>query len=85
MQDGQFDPVSVPCKRIELPRQSPTDFVHDLRNSLGSMQSALDVISLDSDISAQSSDMLAILQRQLDLMIQLGNAFADGTSPTVGE
>lgn len=41
------------------------NFEHDLRNICSAMQSAVDVIRLDKDLSKDSFEMLAILDRQL--------------------
>lgn len=60
-----------------LSGRSLIDFAHDLRNPLGSMQNALDVISLDSGISDQSSNMLAILTRQLQRLSQIVSEFSN--------
>jgi len=41
------------------------NFEHDVRNICSAMQSAVDVIRLDKDLSKDSLEMLAILDRQL--------------------
>jgi len=41
------------------------NFEHDLRNICSAMQSAVDMIRLDRDLSKDSLEMLAILDRQL--------------------
>ena len=41
------------------------NFEHDLRNICSAMQSAIDVIRLDKELSKDSLEMLAILDRQL--------------------
>lgn len=41
------------------------NFEHDLRNICSAMQSAIDVIRLDKELSKESLEMLAILDRQL--------------------
>ena len=56
--------------------QSALDLEHDLRNLSAAMQCAVDVIRLDSGLSADSSEMLTILDRQLDRLVQLASVFS---------
>jgi len=85
MQDGQPNNSRVLGEQDRLSTISLLDFAHDLRNPLGCMQSALDVLNQDSSVSGQTSDMLAMLQRQLDLLIQLVSAFSDRASLGISE
>lgn len=57
-------------------QQSILDLEHDLRNLSAAMQSAVDVIRLDSGLSNDSSEMLKILDRQLDRLVQLAMDFS---------
>ena len=56
--------------------QSILDLEHDLRNLSAAMQSAVDVIRLDSGLSKDSSEMLTILDRQLDRLVQMATDFS---------
>lgn len=56
--------------------QSVLDLEHDLRNLSAAMQSAVDVIRLDSGLSTDSSEMLTILDRQLDRLVQMATDFS---------
>ena len=56
--------------------QSVLDLEHDLRNLSAAMQSAVDVIRLDGGLSNDSSEMLKILDRQLDRLVQLATDFS---------
>ncbi len=75
-----LDASGTPGEPNSLSGQSLLDLAHDLRNPLGSMQNALDVISLDSGISEQSSDMLAILKRQLQRLANVVSDFSNQAS-----
>ncbi len=57
-------------------QQSIFDLEHDLRNLSAAMQSAVDVIRLDKGLSNDSSEMLTILDRQLDRLVQLATDFS---------
>jgi len=80
MQDEQPDNLRVLGQQNGLSPASLLHFAHDLRNPLGCMQNALDVMCLDFGVSEQTSEMLAILQRQLDLLTELVNAFSERAS-----
>lgn len=82
MQMREWDAARFPQVRNDLSDRSLLDFAHDLRNPLASMQNALDVISMDSGLSEQSSDMLAILKRQLQRLSVIINEFSDRASLT---
>ncbi len=56
--------------------QSVLDLEHDIRNLSAAMQSAVDVIRLDSGLSTDSSEMLTILDRQLDRLVQMATDFS---------
>ena len=77
MQMREWDAARVAEERNDLSDQSLLEFAHDLRTPLGSMQNAVDVISMDSGISEQSSDMLVILKRQLHRLAIMINKFSD--------
>jgi len=85
MQDEQPNNSKVLCAQNGMSTASLLCFAHDLRNPLGCMQNAIDVICLDSGVSEQTSEMLAILQRQLELLTQLVNAFSDRAGLGVAE
>jgi CheY-like chemotaxis protein len=57
-------------------QQSIFDLEHDLRNLSAAMQSAVDVIRLDKGLSNDSSEMLTILDRQLDRLVQMATDFS---------
>ena len=57
-------------------QQSILDLEHDLRNLSAAMQSAVDVIRLDKGLSNDSSEMLTILDRQLDRLVQMATDFS---------
>lgn len=59
-----------------LDQQSILDLEHDLRNLSAAMQSAVDVIRLDNGLSHDSSEMLTILDRQLNRLVQLATDFS---------
>lgn len=52
-----------------------TNFEHDLRNLFAAMQNAVEVIRFDVGLSKDSTDMLAIFDRQLGLSLQLVSRF----------
>lgn len=55
------------------------DFEHELRNLCNAMQSASAMIRLDTGISNDSFEMLAILDRQLTRLANAVEKFADKT------
>lgn len=55
------------------------DFEHDFRNLCAAMQGATDVIRLDTGISNDSFEMLAILDRQLIRLAKVVKGFTDKT------
>ncbi len=55
------------------------DFKHELRNLCAAMQNATDVIRLDTCLSKDSFEMLAILDRQLIRLAKAVTGFSDQT------
>ena len=56
-----------------------SNFEHDLRNICSAMQSAVDVIRLDKDLSKDALEMLAILDRQLLHLTKTVTGLSDQT------
>jgi CheY-like chemotaxis protein len=59
------------------PESTPNfaDLEHDVRNVAAAIQSAVDVIRSDSKLSSDSKDMIAILDRQLGLLVKRVGVF----------
>ncbi len=58
-------------------RQELSHLAHELRGPLAPMQCAIDVMKLDPTISAQSAEMLVILERQLRSLLQTIDDFSN--------
>ena len=54
---------------------SLADLEHDVRNGAAAIQSAVDVIRSDTNLSNDSKDMIAVLDRQLELLVRRVSVF----------
>jgi len=65
------------------PEKMPTflDLEHDVRNIAAAMQSAADVIRSDVHLSSDSKDMIALLDRQLELLVKSVSEFSKQPVP----
>ena len=59
------------------PEKMPSfaDLEHDVRNVAAAIQSAIDVIRSDANLSDDSKDMIAVLDRQLELLVKRVGVF----------
>ncbi len=59
------------------PEKMPSlaDLEHDVRNVAAAIQSAVDVIRSDTNLSSDSKDMIAVLDRQLELLVKRVGVF----------
>lgn len=58
------------------PEKMPSeDLEHDVRNAAAAIQSAVDVIRSDTNLSDDSKNMIAVLDRQLELLVKRVGVF----------
>jgi CheY-like chemotaxis protein len=59
------------------PEKMPSfvDLEHDVRNAAAAIQSAVDVIRADTNLSSDSKDMIAVLNRQLEFLVMRVGVF----------